>query len=37
MRDGRVLPFRMLQARLQRKTVDAELLPTCRSPTWRST
>ncbi len=26
MRDGRVLPFRMLQARLQRKTVDAELL-----------
>ena len=26
MRDGRVLPFRVLQARLQRKTVDAELL-----------
>ncbi len=26
MRDGRVLPFRILQARLQRKTVDAELL-----------
>jgi DNA ligase-1 len=26
MRDGRVLPFRMLQARLQRKSVDAELL-----------
>ena len=26
MRDGRVLPFRTLQARLQRKDVDAELL-----------
>ncbi len=26
MRDGHVLPFRMLQARLQRKTVDAEML-----------
>ncbi len=26
MRDGRVLPFRTLQARLQRKSVDAELL-----------
>ena len=26
MRDGRVLPFRQLQARLQRKTVDDELL-----------
>ena len=26
MRDGRVLPFRLLQARLQRKTVDEELL-----------
>ncbi|MGC1380377.1 MAG: ATP-dependent DNA ligase [Candidatus Baltobacteraceae bacterium] len=26
MRDGRVLPFRTLQARLQRKEVDAELL-----------
>jgi DNA ligase-1 len=26
MRDGRVLPFRQLQARLQRKTIDDELL-----------
>ncbi|MBV9027307.1 MAG: ATP-dependent DNA ligase, partial [Candidatus Eremiobacteraeota bacterium] len=26
MRDGRVLPFRMLQARLQRKAVDEDLL-----------
>ena len=26
MRDGRVLPFRMLQARLQRKTIDDALL-----------
>ncbi len=26
MRDGRVLPFRTLQARLQRKEIDAELL-----------